>query len=715
MIKLVQAGGSFEDNKPDFLVNDRPDLRDLPDTLWLSDGSSNAVQVVTNGTITGTLSPGNLQVQLTASMPGGWTYLQIPDPGNGQYRLVAVTRSDSVGIRVNTNAWVTDRTFIGQGTRPINEYILHMLDYNSTGSYTLVYQIVAPTDTQPPTSQVAALPAQSQTAFTLSWSGTDAGGSGVANYDIYFSENGSPFQRWLTATPTVAGVFQGTLGKTYAFYSVAVDQAGNREAPHGTPDAQTTVTFSNRPPVLAVIPTQTIVEGDTFSLTPSATDPDGDSISFQLGAGAPPGMVLNSQSGQMSWITGEAHGPGTNSITLTVRDSGFPPLSASQTFQLIVLETNSPPTLAPIPGVTISEGTLLSFTNVASDSDLPPQKLTFSLDPGAPSGASVNPATGVFTWRPNYTQGGTTNPITVRVTDDGPAFLSTSQTFAVVVLDTKPDFYLNIGSTAVLTNAAGVVPLSLQSGINLTNLRLIFSASSRLTNLNLSGLAPQVGSANLIPLGSNRFDLRFESASAALFQGNLSLAQLGFAVVSNNHSAVAVIASESLKGTRTDAVSVNGSGGLGRVFIVGREPVLDIAPAPAGQVALTLYAQPGRYAIERDAALGSTNLWSLDSFVSAANLRTDLPLRLAPGPQEYFRAYTSLALTMSLTIRLEAGQVIIEWPQECPNCSLEKTTALRPTTWLPAGVQGQLVNGRYRVVYTPGTAPQFLRLVIPSN
>ena len=113
--------------------------------------------------------------------------------------------------------------------------------------------------------------------------------------------------------------------------------------------------------------------------------------------------------------------------------------------------------------------------------------------------------------------------------------------------------------------------------------------------------------------------------------------------------------------------------------------------------------------------LGGTNLWSLDSLVNAASLRTDLPLRPTPGPQEFFRAYTSLALTMSLTIRLEAGQVIIEWPQECPNCSLEKTSALKPTAWLPAGVQGQLVNGRYRVVFPPGTAPQFLRLVIPSN
>jgi hypothetical protein len=160
---------------------------------------------------------------------------------------------------------------------------------------------------------------------------------------------------------------------------------------------------------------------------------------------------------------------------------------------------------------------------------------------------------------------------------------------------------------------------------------------------------------------------------------------------------------------------VNGSGGLGKVFIVGPEPILDIVTAPASQVALTLYAHPSRYALERNAVLGSTNLWSLDSFVNAVNLRTDLPLRPVPGPQEFFRAYTSLALTMSLSIRLEAGQVIIEWPQECLNCSLEKTSALKPAAWLPAGVQGQLVNGRYRVVYAPGTAPQFLRLIIPSN
>src|SRR6185436_16472988 len=93
MIRLVQAGGAFEDGKPDFLVNGIPDLRDYPDTLWLSDGTTNSVAVVTNGVVTGALSGGNLQVQLSAALPGGWSYLRLPDPGHGQYRLTGVTRS----------------------------------------------------------------------------------------------------------------------------------------------------------------------------------------------------------------------------------------------------------------------------------------------------------------------------------------------------------------------------------------------------------------------------------------------------------------------------------------------------------------------------------------------------------------------------------------------------------------------------------------------
>src|SRR5439155_4400682 len=38
---LVQAPGAFEDGLPDFLVNDFPDLDNLPDKIYLSDGTTN--------------------------------------------------------------------------------------------------------------------------------------------------------------------------------------------------------------------------------------------------------------------------------------------------------------------------------------------------------------------------------------------------------------------------------------------------------------------------------------------------------------------------------------------------------------------------------------------------------------------------------------------------------------------------------------------------
>lgn len=719
MIRLVHARGAFEDGKPDFLVNDKADLRDLPDTLWLSDGSSNYVAVVTNAVITGTLAPGNLQVQMTADMPAGWTYLRIPDPADGQYRLAQVIRADSFSVGVETNAWVTDRTFLGQGKRPKLENILHLLDHDSTGQYTLIYELLPTVDNEPPVSSVAALPSQSQAVFLLNWSGQDnAGGSGIASYDVYFSEDGGAFQRWLAGTPTTSAVFQGTLNKSYAFYSVAVDNAGNREPAPAAPQAQTTVAFVNQPPVLAQITNQVILEGQTFLLNLLATDPDGDSLTFQLGAGAPAGMVLNAQSGLLTWVTAELHGPSTNQINVTVRDSGIPQLSDTRTFSLIVLESNTPPVLASIPNFTVAEGALLTFTNAASDVDLPAQQLTFSLGVGAPAGAAVHPVSGVFTWQPNQTQGGTTNLISVIVTDNGPPSLSATQTFAVIVIDTQPDFSLGIGTTAIWSNGVGNVAVTLQSGIDLNQLQLVLAVGGgRLTNLNLSGLAPQIGSANLIPLGAGRYNVQFDKQSGALLQGNLTLGQLGFAAVPHESSAIAELRGESLQGVRADSLqTVDGQAGFGRVFIVGREPILDAAAGGAGEVALTLYGHPGKvYTLEHTSGLGGAISWSFDSLVTATGLRTDLPLRPASGPIEFFRALEG-TVGVTLTIRLEGGQVVLEWPLECAECVLEQSPALTgpAAVWTNMPGQPTVVNGRYRMVLPVSGERLYLRLAMPK-
>src|SRR4051812_33105761 len=55
-------------------------------------------------------------------------------------------------------------------------------------------------DAGKPTSSVTALPPQSPTNFTVTWSGSDdAGGSGVRSYDIHVSDNGGD-SIWLDDT-----------------------------------------------------------------------------------------------------------------------------------------------------------------------------------------------------------------------------------------------------------------------------------------------------------------------------------------------------------------------------------------------------------------------------------------------------------------------------------------------------------------------------------
>ncbi len=712
MIRLVQAGGSFEDGKPDFLVNNIPDLRDLPDTLWLSDGSSNRVEVVTNAVVAGTLSPANLQVQLTAAMPPGWTYLRVPDPAKGNYRLASIRRSDGFMVSVETNAWVTDRTFIGLGRRPALENVLHLLDHNSTGLYTLIYEVLPVSDAQPPTSRVAALPAAGHASFAVQWSGEDnPGGSGIVSYDVFYSQDGGPFVRWLTATPSDGSIFQGSLGRSYAFYSVAVDRAGNREIAPGAPQAQTTVSLQNRPPVFTFQPDVTLTEGETLALTLNATDPDGDALTYQLEAGAPPGAVLNPASGQLSWVTAELQGPGTNRFTLLARDSGLPSLTSTQTFRVFVLESNLPPVLAPIPDFSMGEGRLLSITNIASDPDLPAQKLTFSLGAGAPTGATIQPDSGVFTWRPGDFQGGTNYVLRVIVRDDAIPSLTATQTFTVAVLDTRVDFQLFPGTAAVLPGNAGSLPLQLNSGATLE--QVVFSlvtSGDRLTDLVLTDLAAQVGAADLVSLGGGRYQARFTSRPGLWLQGNFPLGRLGFRVTPGAHSEVAKVRGESVTGLRIDGLTVSGQGGVGRVFIVGTEPMLDIRYL-GPQVGLTLYALPGKpWTIQKSGALSAPGSWSLLTTVTPTALRTDLPPQDATAPVEFFRALSGADPSL-LSIRTEGGQVVLEWSLDCVGCVLLQSPVLgADAVWTPTVGQPQVVGERFQVTLPVGVQTLFLRL-----
>src|SRR5207248_1367829 len=122
----------------------------------------------------------------------------------------------------------------------------------STATATAPAAVGTPGDITPPTSSVAALPAFfASTSFPVTWSGADnPGGSGLASYDVFVSDNGGPFTPFQTATTQTSAAFTGNDGHTYAFYSVATDHAGNRQVTPATAQAVTTV--NGAPPTSAV-------------------------------------------------------------------------------------------------------------------------------------------------------------------------------------------------------------------------------------------------------------------------------------------------------------------------------------------------------------------------------------------------------------------------------------------------------------------------------
>jgi Bacterial Ig-like domain (group 3)/RTX calcium-binding nonapeptide repeat (4 copies) len=145
------------------------------------------------------------------------------------------------------------------------------------------------TDTTSPTSSVGALPAtESSASFAVSWSGQDdAGGSGVASYSLYVSDNGGTYSPFLTGTTSASGTFNGVNGHSYSFFSVATDKAGNVQAtPAGaqaTTNVQVRVNTTTRLAVssVSIVPGQTV----TFTATVSAGNatPTG-TVTFKDGA-----------------------------------------------------------------------------------------------------------------------------------------------------------------------------------------------------------------------------------------------------------------------------------------------------------------------------------------------------------------------------------------------------------------------------------------------
>ncbi len=193
----------------------------------------------------------------------------------------------------------------------------------------------------------------------------------------------------------------------------------------------------NLAPVLPVQTNRTINELVLLTVTNTATDADlpANALTYTL-ENPPTGAVIDTN-GIITWTPSEAQGPGVFTLKTILADDGSPQLKATNTFTVTVAEVNNPPQLAPIADIVLVAGRTLLVTNLATDPDLPPQTLTFSLL-SAPRGATLDPSTGRIAWRPAIAQSPSTNLLVVRVVDNGTPVLGATQSFLVSVLQPAP-------------------------------------------------------------------------------------------------------------------------------------------------------------------------------------------------------------------------------------------------------------------------------------
>src|SRR5438045_37646 len=80
----------------------------------------------------------------------------------------------------------------------------------------------------------------------------------------------------------------------------------------------------------------------------------------------------------------------------------------------------------------MAEQTTLNVSASATDADIPANSLTFALV-SAPTGMTINPASGAISWTPTEAQGPSTNTVSVSVTDNGVPLFRLTNTFQVNV------------------------------------------------------------------------------------------------------------------------------------------------------------------------------------------------------------------------------------------------------------------------------------------
>lgn len=130
LIRSVVVEGNANANYA-FAVNEVEDEQNLPDKLYLVDGTTAPIHIgnaMTEG------KDENVYTLTLEAGSNGWTYAKTADPSNGEATLVEVTREDGTVVPLR-NIWQTWATLVDR-KRPTHENLIHIIDNCTEGSHT---------------------------------------------------------------------------------------------------------------------------------------------------------------------------------------------------------------------------------------------------------------------------------------------------------------------------------------------------------------------------------------------------------------------------------------------------------------------------------------------------------------------------------------------------------------------------------------------------
>ncbi len=234
-------------------------------------------------------------------------------------------------------------------------------------------------------------------------------------------------------------------------------------------------------------------------------------------------------------------------------------------------------------------------------------QVSFSLADGAPEAVSLNSATGALWWDSNLAAAGSTNVITVIITDLSNPAASTQETLIITV---PGGIGLAATSVPVQTGQSASLPLTSISSVGITN--LVFTVNwpgNELVNPTLSFNAPIAGGV-LINEGTNLW-IDVWTANGDMLTGTNQFAEINFQAAAGQASAFFELSMTNVTANAADG-SILGNAGpdTGEVVVIGTNPLLRSQYSADEGRSLTLYANPGaNYEIQYATDLTAPTAW----------------------------------------------------------------------------------------------------------